>query len=149
MLNVGTTPLKFSSQEKSDEVYSVISQTKNAIDLSINNVRQGLEKVGITIDAEHPEESKIKLSADVLEADLAKAKFTGDIEAKSFKVQPQGSNSSISLVIYNPSDTSFVHKYITDNNTKLKISPGTPVLVSTVGEDVYLINLTINLSPYE
>ena len=142
MLNAGTTPLKFSSQEKSDEVYSVISQTKNAIDLSINNVRQGLEKVGITIDAEHPEESKIKLSADVLEADLAKAKFTGDIEAKSFKVQPQGSNSSISLVIYNPSDTSFVHKYITDNNTKLKISPGTPVLVSTVGEDVYLINLT-------
>ena len=142
MLNVGTTPLKFSSQEKSDEVYSVISQTKNAIDLSINNVRQGLEKVGITIDAEHPEESKIKLSADVLEADLAKAKFTGDIEAKSFKVQPQGSDSSISLVIYNPSDTSFVHKYITDHNTTLKISAGTPVLVSTVGEDVYLINLT-------
>lgn len=142
MLNSGTTPLKFSSQEKSDEVYSVISQTKNAIDLSINNVRQGLEKVGITIDAEHPEKSKIKLSADVLEADLAEAKFTGNIEAKSFKVQPQGSDSSISLVIYNPNDTSFVHKYITDHNTTLKISEGTPVLVSTVGEDVYLINLT-------
>ena len=142
MLNSGTTPLKFSSQEKSDEVYSVISQTKNAIDLSINNVRQGLQKVGITLNAENPERSTIELSADVLEANLAKARFTGDVEAKSFKVQPQGSDSSISLVIYNPSDTSFVHKYITDHNTTLKISPGTPVLVSTVGEDVYLINLT-------
>ena len=142
MLNSGTTPLKFSSQEKSDEVYSVISQTKNAIDLSINNVRQGLEKVGITIDAEHPEKSKIKLNADVLEADLAEATFTGNIKAKSFEVQPEGSDSSISLVIYNPNDTSFVHKYITDHNTTLKISAGTPVLVSTVGEDVYLINLT-------
>lgn len=142
MLNSGTTPLKFSSQEKSDEIYSVISQTKNTIDASINNVRQGLEKVGITIDAEHPEQSKIKLSADILEANLAEAKFTGNIEAKSFKVQPQGSDSSISLVIYNPNDTSFVHKYIKDHNTTLKISEGTPVLVSTVGEDVYLINLT-------
>lgn len=142
MLNSGTTPLKFSSQERSNEIYSAISQTKNQIDLSINNVRQGLQKVGITIDAEDSERSTIKLNADVLEGDISNARFTGNIEAKSFKVQPQGTDSSISLVIYDPNDTSFVHKYITDHNATLDINAGTPVLVSTVGNDVYLINLT-------
>ena len=142
MLNSGTTPLKFSSQEKSNEVYSVISQTKNTIDASINNVRQGLQKVGITINAENPEKSTIELNADLLKGNISQATFTGDVEAKSFKVQPIGTNSSISLVIYNPNDSGFVHKYITDHNTTLKIAKGTPVLVSTVGDDVYLITLT-------
>lgn len=142
MLNFGTTPLKFSSQEKSNEIYSAISQTKNTIDASINNVRQGLQKVGISISAEDPKQSTIELNADVLTGNISKAKFTGDIEAKSLAVKPEGSNSLIKLVIYDPTNAEQSLIKSANESKNLGIERGTPLLIASNGTDTYLVNLT-------
>lgn len=137
MLNVGTTPLKFSSEEGgASERYSEIIQKQNEIQLNINKVeegvKKGLKKVGITLDGNN---SKIDFYAE-------SAKFTGNIEAKSLAVKPEGSNSLIKLVIYDPfnDEQSLIKSAI--NRDQLDISEGTPLLIASNGTDTYLVNLT-------
>lgn len=138
MLNVGTTPLKFSSEEGGiSEQYSEIIQKQNEIQLNVNKVEKGikndLKKVGITLDGDN---SRIDFYAET-------AKFTGDIEAKSLAVKPEGSNSSIKLVIYDSSnEEQSLIKSAINSNQDLDISEGTPLLIASNGTDTYLVNLT-------
>lgn len=95
MLNSGTTPLKFSSQESISESYSTISQTNKSIEFSVNNaidkLTGELNSAGIKLDGEN---SRIEFNART-------SAFTGAVNAESFKVTPKNSDSSIELVIYN------------------------------------------------
>lgn len=137
MLNVGTTPLKFSSEKGgASEQYSEIIQKQNEIQLSVNKVEEGikndLKKVGITLNGD---DSKIDFYAET-------AKFTGDIEAKSLAVKPEGSNSLIKLVIYDPTNAEQNLIKSANESKNLGIESGTPLLIASNGTDTYLVNLT-------
>lgn len=142
MLNAGTTPLKFSSQEKSDEVYSEIAQTKESIDMSIKSyskkLHEDLEQVGIHLDGEN---SSINFNAK-------NSTFTGNVIAKQLSVQPEGMDSKIWLEIYNPDESSIsavIKQTLKDNNNLVK---GTPVLIAYTNDNYYITNLTkLNFAP--
>jgi len=138
MLNVGTTPLKFSSQEKSNEVYSEIAQTKESIEIKVNNAVNKLTKelnnVGIKLDGEN---SSINFNAK-------NSTFTGNVVAKQLSVQPEGMNSKIWLEIYNPSGSniSAAIKNTLDKNKNNNLKEGTPILIAYADGDYYVTNLT-------
>jgi len=97
MLNAGTIPLKFSSQEPSNgEQYSTVSQTRESIDMSIKSyskeLHEDLEQVGIHLDGNN---SSITFNART-------SAFTGAVKASSFEVAPSGSKANIKLIIYDP-----------------------------------------------
>ena len=138
MLNSGTTPLKFSSQEKSNEVYSEIAQTKESIEFKVNNAVNKLTKelsnVGIKLDGEN---SSINFNAK-------NSTFTGNVIAKQLSVQPEGINSKIWLEIYNPSESniSAAIKNTLDKNKNNNLKEGTPILIAYANGDYYVTNLT-------
>lgn len=136
MLNSGTTPLKFSSQEKSNEVYSEIAQTKESIDIKVNNavnkLTGELSNVGIKLDGEN---SSINFNAK-------NSTFTGNIVAKQLSVQPEGMDSKIWIEIYNPSGSNIstvIEKTLGDKNN---LEEGTPVLIAYANNNYYVTNLT-------
>lgn len=138
MLNSGTTPLKFSSQEKSNEIYSEIAQTQKSIELKIDNLKGDLGKVGIKLDGEN---SSINFSAK-------NSTFTGNVIAKQLSVQPEGMDSKIWLEIYNPDESSIsavIKQTLKDNNNLVE---GTPVLIAYTNGNYYVTNLTkLNFAP--
>lgn len=138
MLNSGTTPLKFSSQEKSNEIYSEIAQTQKTIELKIDNLKGDLGKVGIKLDGEN---SSINFNAK-------NSTFTGNVIAKQLSVQPEGMDSKIWLEIYNPDESSIsavIKQTLKDNNNLVE---GTPVLIAYTNGNYYVTNLTkLNFAP--
>ena len=142
MLNSGTTPLKFSSQEKSNEVYSEIAQTKESIEFKVNNAVNKLTKelsnVGIKLDGEN---SSINFNAK-------NSTFTGNVVAKQLSVQPEGMDSKIWIEIYNPSGSNIsavIKRTLGDKNN---LEEGTPVLIAYANNNYYVTNLTkLNFAP--
>ena len=130
MLNIGTTPLKFSSQESISESYSTISQTNKSIEFSVNNaidkLTGELNNAGIKLDGEN---SRIEFNART-------SAFTGAVNAESFKVTPKNSDSSIELVIYNSQKPE--HAILNNQG----FTDGVPLLLARCGTDMYVINLT-------
>lgn len=130
MLNSGTTPLKFSSQESISESYSTISQTNKSIEFSVNNaidkLTGELNSAGIKLDGEN---SRIEFNART-------SAFTGAVNAESFKVTPKNSDSSIELVIYNSKKPE--HAILNNQG----FDDGVPLLLARCGTDMYVINLT-------
>ena len=145
MLNSGTTPLKFSSQEKSNEVYSEIAQTNKSIELKVNNAVNKLTKelsnVGIKLDGEN---SSINFNAK-------NSTFTGNVIAKQLSVQPEGMDSKIWIEIYNPNESSIsavIKQTFIDNKQNNNLVEGTPVLIAYTNGNYYITNLTkLNFAP--
>lgn len=141
MLNAGTTPLKFSSQEKSNEVYSEIAQTKESIDVSIKSyskkLHEDLEQVGIHLDGKN---SSINFNAK-------NSTFTGNVIAKQLSVQPEGMDSKIWLEIYNPKESS-ISAAIETTLKNNDLVEGTPILIAYTNDNYYVTNLTkLNFAP--
>lgn len=143
MLNAGSEPLKFTSYEVKDEVYSEIAQTKSSIELKVNNainkLTGELSNVGIKLDGEN---SSINFNA-------ANSTFTGNVVAKQLSVQPEGMDSKIWLEIYNPSESniSAAIKNTLGENNDLKEGK-TPILIAYADGDYYITNLTkLNFKP--
>lgn len=142
MLNAGSEPLKFTSYEVKDEVYSEIAQTKNSIELKVNNainkLTGELSNVGIKLDGEN---SSINFNA-------TNSTFTGNVIAKQLSVQPEGMDSKIWLEIYNPSGSnisSVIERTLGNNNNLVE---GTPVLIAYANGEYYVTNLTkLNFAP--
>jgi hypothetical protein len=141
MLNAGSEPLKFTSYEIEDEVYSEIAQTKESIELKVNNavnkLTGELSNVGIKLDGEN---SSINFNAK-------NSTFTGNVVAKQLSVQPEGIDSKIWLEIYNPKESSIsaVIEKTLKNNDLVK---GTPVLIAYTNGNYYVSNLTkLNFAP--
>ena len=142
MLNAGSEPLKFTSYEIENEVYSEIAQTKESIELKVNNavnkLTGELSNVGIKLDGEN---SSINFNAK-------NSTFTGNVVAKQLSVQPEGMDSKIWIEIYNPSGSniSAVIKNTLDKNNNLV--EGTPVLIAYTNGNYYVTNLTkLNFAP--
>ena len=137
MLNAGTIPLKFSSQEPSNgEQYSTVSQTRESIDMSIKSyskeLHEDLEQVGIHLDGNN---SSITFNART-------SAFTGAVKASSFEVAPSGSKANIKLIIYDPDNKKTEQAQIIDI-VKDKYLKGTPLLVVTdENENLYIVDLT-------